>query len=273
MTAIFWINLDSRQDRRAFMETQFSQLGLAAERIAALTPDGLDAATRARGPTLADSELCVTASHRLAWRRLLEFKLPHALILEDDAQLSSVLPAFLSAAPSVLGELELVRIETGRRRVRVGPATHSLDCDVTLHRVHSDQWGTAGYLITDRCARRLLAEPRLFTAPLDRALFDPMQPLFSANDWRQCAPGLCIQGDQLDGSSANALWRSDVTTHRRQRRAEDPRRQAPKTWRQKLAREAERMFRQGRRALRDAADFFSRGVRWTTIRYLASERE
>jgi glycosyl transferase family 25 len=273
LTAIFWINLDSRQDRRVFMETQFSRLGLAAERIAAVTPDALDAATRAMGPTLAVSELCVTASHRLAWRRLLERHLPHALILEDDAHLSGMLPAFLSAAPSVLGELDLVRIETGRRRVRVGPATHSLDCGVTLHRVHSDQWGSAGYLITDRCARRLLAEPRLFAAPLDRALFDPSAPMFSANNWRQCAPGLCIQGDQLDRSSDSALWRSDVTNQRRQRRVEDPLRKAPKTWRQKLAREAGRMLGQGRRVLRDAAELFSRGVRWTTIRYLASERE
>jgi glycosyl transferase family 25 len=273
LTAIFWINLDSRQDRRAFMETQFSQLGLAAERIAAVTPDALDAETRAMGPALAASELCVTASHRLAWRKLLEHELPHALILEDDAYLSSVLPAFLGAAASILGELDLVRIETGRRRVRVGPPTHRLDCGVTLHRAHSDQWGTAGYLITDRCARRLLAEPRLFAAPLDRALFDPLQPVLSANHWRQCAPGLCLQGDQLDRSSANALWRSDVTTQRRQSRVEDPRRKAPKTWRQKLAREAGRTLRQGRLALRDVADYFSRGVRWTTIRYLASERD
>ncbi|HET9231876.1 MAG TPA: glycosyltransferase family 25 protein [Vitreimonas sp.] len=273
MTAIFWVNLDSRQDRRAFMEAQFAQLGLAAERIAAVTPDVLDAATRAMGPTLATSELCVTASHRLAWRRLLELEFPHALILEDDAHLSGVLAAFLGSAPSVLGDLDLVRIETGRRRVRVGLPTHRLDCGVTLHRAHSDQWGTAGYLITDRCARRLLAEPQLFVAPLDRALFDPLQSVLSTDDWRQCAPGLCIQGDQLDRSDANALWRSDVTTQRRQHRAEDPHRKTPKTWRQKLVRETERTLRQGRLALRDVAQFFSEGVRWTTIQYLASERE
>jgi glycosyl transferase family 25 len=273
LTAIFWINLDSRQDRRAFMESQFSELGLAAERIAAVTPDALDAETRAMGPALADSELCVAASHRLTWRTLLELELPHALILEDDAYLSSALPAFLAAAARILGELDLVRIETGRRRVRVGPPTHRLDCGVTLHCAHSDQWGSAGYLITDRCARRLLDEPRLFAAPLDRALFDPAQNVLSTNDWRQCAPGLCIQGDQLDRSSASALWRSDVTTQRRQRRVGDRRREVSKTWGQKFAREAKRTFQQIRLALRDVADFFSRGVRWTTIRYLASERE
>jgi len=272
LTAIFWINLDCRGDRRAFMETQFSKLGLEAERIAALTPDALDAETRAMSPALAASEICVTASHRLAWRRLLELKLPHALVLEDDAYLSSALPGFLAAVPSILAEVDLVRIETGRRRVRVGPPTHRLDCGVTLHPAHSDQWGTAGYLITGRCARRLFAEPRLFAAPLDRALFDPSQAVLAANDWRQCAPGLCIQGDQLDRSSENALWHSDVTTQRRQRRVGDQHRKR-KTWRLKLVREAGRVLRQGRHSLRDMADYFSRGVRWTTIRYLAPERD
>jgi glycosyl transferase family 25 len=270
LTAIFWINLDGRSDRRGFMERQFARLGLIAERIAAVTPETLGSETRAMGPALAASELCVTASHRIAWRRLLDLERAHALILEDDAYLSAMLPAFLRAAPADIEGLDLVRIETGRRRVRVGPPTHALSCGVTLHRAHSDQWGTAGYLISHRCARRMLEEPRLFAAPLDRALFDPCQPLFSANDWRQCAPGLCIQGDQLEQSDDD-LWRSDVTSQRRQRRAGEPRKTQRKSWREKLAREGGRMLRQTRLALRDAADFLSRGVRWTTIRYLAGD--
>ncbi|MGH6949366.1 MAG: glycosyltransferase family 25 protein, partial [Vitreimonas sp.] len=257
MTAIFWINLDSREDRRRFMEAQFAELGLAAERIAAVTPETLEA--RERGPRLSPSEACVTASHCEAWRRMVKGQLPCALILEDDAYLSSALPVFLDEARPLMSTLDLIRIETGRRRVRVAPASERLNCGVTLQRVHSGQWGTAGYLISDRCAARMLGEPRLFDMALDDIFFDPQGPAFAALDWRQCAPGLCIQGHELEAQGE--LWRSDVTAQRRQRRASDPGRRKVRGWRAKFAREAERLRRQGDLALAQARDFFAHGVR------------
>lgn len=267
LTAIFWINLDSRRDRRAFMEAQFAALGLTAERIAAVSPTTLDEDMRAKGPTLAVSELCVTASHRAAWRRMVEARISHALILEDDAHLSRALPAFLTDAPSALEGLDLIRIETGRRKVRIGPVTHRLNSGVELRRAHSDQWGTAGYAIALDGARRMLDEPRLFEAPLDHVFFNPRGAAFTALNWRQCAPGLCIQGEQI--ASTEPLWQSDVTSGRRQRRSDDPRRKQRKTWRRKLAREAARLARQGRALAQEAGDFFAHGARWSTIRYLA----
>lgn len=269
MTEIFWINLDSRPDRRRFMETQFAELGLAAERIAAVTPETLDAQTRARGPGLAPSERCVTASHAAAWGRVLDRDLTHALVLEDDAWLSRLVPGFLAEAGALMSELDLVRIETGRRRVRLGPASHTLRCGVTLQRAYSGQWGTAGYLISRRGAERMLAEPRLFDMALDDVFFDPQGPAFASLAWRQCAPGLCIQGHQRHAHAAEGLWRSDVTTERRRRRAADPRRKQPLKWTQKLAREAGRLARQARLMIEAAQGFLARGIRWTTIRFLA----
>lgn len=266
LTAIFWINLDSRPDRRAFMEAQFSALGLAAERIAAVSPATLDEDTRAKGPTLAVSELCVTASHCAAWRRMIEARISHALILEDDAHLSRALPALLGDALSALEGLDLIRIETGRRKVRIGPVTHRLSCGVALLRAHSDQWGTAGYAIAIEGARRMLDEPRLFEAPLDHVFFNPRGAAFAALNWRQCAPGLCIQGEQI--ASTETLCQSDVTSERRQRRADDPRRAQRKNWREKFAREAMRLARQGRALAQRTGDFFAHGARWSTIPYL-----
>jgi GR25 family glycosyltransferase involved in LPS biosynthesis len=205
----------------------------------------------------------------VAWRRVIEAQLPCALILEDDACLSRTLPAFLNEASPLMSALDLIRIETGRRRVRVAPARERLACGVALQRAHSGQWGTAGYLISGRCAARMLDEPRLFDLALDDVFFDPQGPAFAALDWRQCAPGLCIQGDQLAAPDAPGLWRSDVTIQRRQRRAADPERGKAKGWRAKLAREAGRLRRQGGLALAEARDFFAHGVRWTTIRFRA----
>ena len=118
-------------------------------------------------------------------------------------------------------------------------------------------------------AKLNLREPRLFDMALDDVFFDPQGPAFASLAWRQCAPGLCIQGDLLAAQAPDGLWSSDVTTDRRRRRAADPGRKQRLSWAQKLAREAGRLGRQGGLMIEDARDFLARGIRWTTIRFLA----
>lgn len=247
------------------MEQQFATLGLVGERISAVTPAALDVAlsdapsAREIGAALADTEMCVTASHRAAWRAIAARDVACGLVLEDDAVLSPKLPAFLSAVPEAIEALDLVRIETGVRRVRLAPASRRIG-DVSLHQAFSDQWGTAGYVISAACARRLLTEPRVFALPLDHCMFDPRGPIFAAMNWRQCAPGLCIQGDQREAVAA--LWRSDVTTQRRAHRADKAQR---RDIGQKIGRESARLYQQGARSLRELHERVTQGVRPSRI--------
>lgn len=256
MSPVLWINLDARTDRRAFMEQQVAALGLSAERISAVTPADLNT----RVDSLSASEQCVTESHRVAWRRLVESGAPYALILEDDAVLSPALPAFLEAVAPLMAKWEIVRVETGARRVKLSPALARAG-GVALHQAFSDQWGTAGYIINAACAARLLDDPRVYERALDRCMFDPRGALFADIAWRQCAPGLCIQGDQLD--AVEAVWRSDVSAERDEARV---RGRVKRSLAQKIGRELGRVGAQVRDAVRDGADAV-RGVSWRLIEF------
>lgn len=256
MNPVLWINLDARTDRRAFMEQQFATLALSAQRIAAVKPTDL----QARAENLSASEQCVTESHRAVWRALVDSGAAHALVLEDDAVLSPALPAFLSHASALMAEWEIVRIETGPRRVKLSPAIAHVG-GFALHRAYSDQWGTAGYLISAACAARLLETPQVYERALDRCMFDPRGALFAQINWRQCAPGLCIQGDQLDAE--NALWRSDVSAERDEARV---RGRVKRSLGEKIGREMGRVGSQVRDAVRDRADAMH-GIAWRHIEF------
>lgn len=256
MNPILWINLDARTDRRAFMEQQFADLGLSADRVPAVTPADL----RARVAALSASEQCVTESHRAAWRAIAQSERDYALILEDDAVLSPSLPGFIDDVAATMTQLDIVRIETGPRRVKLSPALMRTGA-VALHRAYSDQWGTAGYIINAACAARLLDEPLVYERALDRCLFDPRGALFAKTEWRQCAPGLCIQGDQLN--AVETLWRSDVSAERDEARV---RGRVKRSLVQKLGRELGRVGAQALDAVRDGADA-ARGVNWRRIEF------
>jgi glycosyl transferase family 25 len=254
MRPVLWINLDARADRRAFMEQQFADLGLSADRVAAVTPADLGA----RVAALSASEQCVTESHRAAWRAIAQSGGDYALILEDDAVLSPALPGFLDDIAPTMAHLDIVRIETGPRRVKLSPALMRAGA-VALHRAYSDQWGTAGYIISKACAARLLDEPLVYERALDRCLFDPRGALFAKTEWRQCAPGLCIQGDQLD--AVETVWRSDVSAERDEARV---RGRVKRSVAQKIGRELGRVGGQVLDAVCDGADAV-RGVSWRRI--------
>src|SRR5690242_19024849 len=95
---IYYINMARRTDRRAFMEAQLAKLGLEATRIEAVTPETFlaSAVTASRG-RLTPVALSCSLSHVKAAEALLASGDPCALILEDDAILSTRLPEFLAA--------------------------------------------------------------------------------------------------------------------------------------------------------------------------------
>ena len=125
----FFINLDDRLDRRAFMEGQLQALGIAAERIGGVRPEEIDAEllkyqdAKKPGPYLAPPEIACALGHRKAWRRMLELDLPYALFLEDDSPVVVAftdIPGRSDACFSLLFKLDVIRLETRMQRVTLG---------------------------------------------------------------------------------------------------------------------------------------------------------
>ena len=247
------------------MEGQLQALGIAAERIGGVRPEEIDAEllkyqdAKKPGPYLAPPEIACALGHRKAWRRMLELDLPYALFLEDDSRLSSLLPTFLEEVTPVLSKLDVIRLETRMQRVTLGASTHRLPrTRIRLRRPLSEQWGLAGYILTAGCARRLLDDPKFFDAAIDHQFFDPISPLFSKINSRQCVPGLCTPAK---GADYELIEISNIETERRMRfdNEKNPcisKRQTPSFF-LKLKRESRRINRQCEDFFINVAGFLS----------------
>lgn len=264
----FYINLDSRRDRRTFMESQFATLGISAERITATTPVEIDPEYLAShcDPTkkiwIAPAELAASFSHRKIWQKMLDEGLPCALIFEDDVYLSSYLPAFLEDIEPDCEGLDLIRIETRYRSIYLSAPMANRRDGMRLHRPLSFEWGCAGYIITAAGARKLLAVENWFALPVDNMMFDPTSSVFAELNIRQTVPGLCADGYAIDKSSDVGLWKSNIHDDRNIR-YQDSRLSVSRG--EKRRRELRRIGRQFRNLPVVTLNYLRFGARWRII--------
>lgn len=209
---IYYINVDSYADRRAFMEGQFANLGLAGERIAAVTPkdisaDDLDAyCSPRRARWLTPMEFCCSLSHLAAANALLASGAPHALVLEDDAVLSARLPRFLAAFEAAPPDLDLLRLETTRnQRLRLLPSGLPEIAGIGLYRSYSWAFGAGGYIVSRGGAEKIAASPETRLHAADRYLFDPYAALPRQMVAYQAKPTMIVQVSELEGDAAAQL--------------------------------------------------------------------
>ena len=212
-TAAFYINLDTRTDRREHMEAQLARIGVAAERFSAVTPAQVDSAdlALAKRHALSPGELACSRSHQRIWALLLERGLDGALIFEDDALLSCALRDVF-ATPDLHQRFDEIHFEARRKLVRLGApiniAGHS------FRRLMSPILGTCAYYISADLAAALLQRPDLDRYALDKLLFGRRAGLIYDARIYQSVPSLAAQLTiYSDGTSSIA--QSDLSAHRR----------------------------------------------------------
>jgi glycosyl transferase family 25 len=202
---IFYINLDRRPDRREFMAAQLAGLGLAGERIAALTPRELTPEQLSRfcdpvrGGRLTPVTLSCKLSHIAALEAFLATEARYGLVLEDDAILSPRLPDFLAALEADPQTIDLLRLETSLRGIRFRRIERRL-AGVALVRPLSWEGGAAAYVVSRAAAEQHIRDPRMRRRN-DLSLFDPFRGTMLGG-LRQTDPGLCIQAHLLEPSMA-----------------------------------------------------------------------
>jgi glycosyl transferase family 25 len=185
------INLSSARDRLAMQSAQMRALGLAWERIDAVTPATL--APPATDPVwhrwqrpLRVTEMALLASHLRAWQRVMSLAGP-CLILEDDALLASSTPAFLAKVAPLAG-VDHVSLETRGRRKTVARA---VDARAPMRRLWQDRTGSAAYIVWPSGAAKLIAHAAREGGPSD-AIISATYSLLSY----QADPALAIQLDR-----------------------------------------------------------------------------
>lgn len=252
---IFYINLDRRTDRRRYMEAQFESFGLTAERILATTPSDISAADLApmtledARRRLAPTEIATSISHQRAWRRMLDDGDAHALILEDDCELSPRLPAFLAEFDRQGGFPGLVRLETRLRYQVLARRAARTVLGIRLHQPFTWEWGTAAYVISADEARRVLASEHRFDRPVDDMLLAPTSQLRDGSRILQAVPALAFvpEDERVEGSQPPSVRQSDMQAERLMRFEDEK----PKVPVRKIVRE----FRRIRRQIADIRQF------------------
>ena len=216
---VFYINLAHRTDRRAFMERQFAALGIAAERLEAVTPATLDPYWRdlAAGPVgrgrVSPPELACSLSHRRIWQIVAERGLPAAIVLEDDMQLSSGFAALAAATWSDATKPDILRLETQGRPALLGRATAD---PVPARQIFSPDAGAGGYVIAGKAAGALADHPLLAEFAVDKFLFGREGPCFYAHALYHAVPALCRPDDDVE--HAQSVLQSDIQSVRSERR-------------------------------------------------------
>ncbi|WP_224816139.1 glycosyltransferase family 25 protein [Hasllibacter sp. MH4015] len=219
------INLALEPERMAFMASQLDALSIPYERLEAVTPAHLEPPrdfpywSRWERP-LRTTEMAAFASHRAAWRAVLEGDAPR-LILEDDAVLMPGAPRFLERLDTVR-DVDLVTLETRGRSKLIGRDPHSA---APMQRLWQDKSGAAAYVLWPTGAQRLL--DRVAYAP---GLADAI--LCAAYDLRawQAVPALACQ---LDRCAAEGIPPPLATTSAIDA---EPRPKAAKTFAQSMRR-------------------------------------
>jgi glycosyl transferase family 25 len=219
---VFYINVAARTDRRATVEKRLAELGIAAERIDAVTPPAIDPTLIARfcNPAsrqwVTPPELACTLSHQKFWQTIVDHNLPMALVLEDDVLFSARLPEILQATPAALAGLDIVRTETNWQDVCLGPAEGELVAGIAYHRYYTRRWGTWGYIATASGARKMLQAQDLYAMPIDELMFNPTSPMFKRLASRQLIPAFCTPADESPAAVKRSA-ESDLETARLQR--------------------------------------------------------
>jgi GR25 family glycosyltransferase involved in LPS biosynthesis len=194
----YYINLDRRPDRRAFMDEQFAALGLGVERLQATTPETINSDEIAPysmadvSKHLSPPEIAISISHFRVWKRMLDQGRRRVFVLEDDLLLSRRLPAFLSAFESEANGVDILRLETHQTEVWIHPKGELGPAGLSLHLPLSFESGAGAYVMSATCAARILSSPERFSLPLDDLLFSPASPFRKRSIIRVAVPALAL---------------------------------------------------------------------------------
>ncbi len=189
MKALF-INLDREETRRAFQISQAVDLGLDLQRIPAVKSD--EVAPPPEAPywqrwqrPLRLAEMATLMSHRIAWRHVLQERMP-CLILEDDAWLMPSCKDFLAGIATLQG-IDHLSLET-RNRFKILGQPHPFNPGI--RRLFLDRTGAAAYVLWPTGAQKLLARIDVTPGLADAVLMETPR----LQSW-QAVPAHAIQID------------------------------------------------------------------------------
>lgn len=195
------INLDRSVSRLAHITDEFARIGMPFERVSAIdAADGILPSSRLTAP-----EVACFLSHRKCWQMIADGVDQYGAIFEDDVVLSSDAGELLSNDAWVPRDADVIKLETFFAKVRLRRRRMPVHDAYSLARLVGRHLGSAGYIVTKTAARALLERTGQLKAPVDHALFCPINATCSRNTIYQLVPALCAQGNLTPGGGFQSL--------------------------------------------------------------------
>lgn len=204
MIKSFVISMKNANERRDHIHHQFTKHGINFEFFDALNSEqGLAQAKRWQisisKTALAPSEIGCMMSHVSLWKHAIDHTLPYIAIFEDDVFLSEDIPLFFSDTSWLPKEFDVIKTETMYNQILINSEQLDIYNNRALHRLHSDHWGGAGYILSLAGATKLfhlITQQPETTLAIDHMIFDTFRALKTSVVY-QVVPALCIQDHLL----------------------------------------------------------------------------
>ncbi|WP_053999203.1 glycosyltransferase family 25 protein [Ahrensia marina] len=219
---ILLVNLDRSEDRLIRMKSIFDEMGLSFSKVPAV--DGrnmsdveidswLDADENFY--RLRAGEVGCFLSHRACWSIAAANEQPFTVIFEDDVHIGEAAVDLLGDVNWIPKDADIIKLETNQRKTFISKNDLKVPADRSLNQLTGEHTGTAGYIISSRCAQYLLDNTARFKDPLDQYLFNPISPIFASLKIYQLFPALCVQDENLNKGGSSESLRSTLHEERR----------------------------------------------------------
>jgi glycosyl transferase, family 25 len=214
------INLKRHQDRLAWFLNNARKVNLSVERIDAV--DVHDKAMQLQiddflqtDSVLSRAEAACFLSHRNVWKKLVDSQEKFVAVFEDDVHLSMDVSQLLM--PNLVPEgVGLIKLEYPLQRVSYVQKRYATYLGRNLHRLLTNAYGSAGYIISRDCARYALEVTKTYNRPVDCFLFNPESVLWDKYHVLQVVPAICIQDDVFSRMNKSpTLFESTISVERK----------------------------------------------------------
>lgn len=194
------INLDRSVDRLSHVRSVFSDLNIEFERVSGV--DGRSISTfdqkalveLAPGQrALTPSEIGCFLSHKKCFDLIAKSDDEYACVFEDDIIFSPEIVDWLGTTNWIPNNSDIIRLQTVDSKATIGYPIYKSKDGRKLSRLLGRYVGTGGYIISKRCAERLLTDAAKATAPIDEMMFNPDFGIFGDLVIYQFSPALCVE--------------------------------------------------------------------------------
>lgn len=186
---VFIINLPESIERKDFMKTQCEGIGISPVFIEAVNGKNLskseislycnqNKAKQLFGRELLLGEIGCALSHKKIYQKMIDDNMPYAVILEDDAVIKEGFDKVVKLTLDLDVNWELVLLGHHKNQLKnlKSPISiwdnHLVNSEYSLGRLADFGFGSYGYIVNIKCAKKLLAELNTIYKPIDHYIPD-----------------------------------------------------------------------------------------------------